>query len=83
MLSEKTKHTSQQILLLILENNCNYPYLRVKTFILTFVTNKINMKFTLTFCLLLTYVFSYSQTNNDSIAVVKLLEKAATTFRVW
>jgi hypothetical protein len=39
------------------------------------------MKLALTLCLLLTYTFSYSQTNNDSIAIVKLLEKAATTFR--
>ncbi|MEO7045195.1 MAG: hypothetical protein ABI091_07775 [Ferruginibacter sp.] len=39
------------------------------------------MKLTLTFCMLLTYTFVHSQTNNDSIAIVKLLEKAATTFR--
>src|SRR5258706_16267889 len=39
------------------------------------------MKYTLTLCLLLAYTFSHSQTNNESIAIVKLLEKAATTFR--
>ena len=39
------------------------------------------MKFILTLCLLLMYICGYSQTNNDSIAIVKLLEKAATTFR--
>lgn len=39
------------------------------------------MKLMLTFCLLLTYIFIHSQTNNDSVAIVKLLEKAATTFR--
>ena len=39
------------------------------------------MKFTLTFCLLLITAFSYSQTNTDSIAIVKLLEKASIAFR--
>ncbi len=39
------------------------------------------MKFTLTLCLFLTYTFAHSQTNNDSIAIVNLLDKAATTFR--
>ena len=39
------------------------------------------MKLTLTLCLLLSYTFGHSQTNDDSIAIVKLLEKAATTFR--
>lgn len=39
------------------------------------------MKYTLIFCLLLAYTFGHSQTNNDSVAIVKLLEKAATTFR--
>ena len=39
------------------------------------------MKLILTLCLLLTFTFAKSQTNNDSIAIVKLLEKAATTFR--
>ena len=42
---------------------------------------KRNMKLTLTACLLLISAFSYSQTNNDSVAIVKLLEKAAVTFR--
>ena len=39
------------------------------------------MKYLLSICLLSKYVCSYSQTNNDSIAIVRLLEKAATTFR--
>lgn len=39
------------------------------------------MKFTLIFCLLLAYISGYSQTNNDSVAIVKLMEKAAITFR--
>ena len=39
------------------------------------------MKLILTLCLLLISVFSYSQTNNDSVAIVKLLDKAAVTFR--
>ncbi len=39
------------------------------------------MKWTLTFCLLLTYAFSYSQSVADSIAIVKLLEKASVSFR--
>ena len=39
------------------------------------------MKLSFTLCLLLTYTFAHTQTNNDSIAIVKLLEKAATTFR--
>ena len=39
------------------------------------------MKFTLTICLLVIYIFAHSQTKNDSIAIVRLLEKAATTFR--
>ncbi|MEO6636762.1 MAG: hypothetical protein ABIN25_00710 [Ginsengibacter sp.] len=39
------------------------------------------MKFTLTLCLLLILVCAHSQTNNDSLAIVKLMEKAAVTFR--
>jgi hypothetical protein len=39
------------------------------------------MKLTLTLCLLLAYTFAHSQSNNDSVAIVKLLEKAAITFR--
>jgi hypothetical protein len=39
------------------------------------------MKFTLIFCLLLAYTHGHSQSKNDSVAIVKLLEKAATTFR--
>jgi hypothetical protein len=39
------------------------------------------MKRTLTLCLLLISAFAHSQINNDSIAIVKLLEKAAITFR--
>jgi hypothetical protein len=39
------------------------------------------MKITLTLCLFLTYTFAHAQTNKDSIAIVKLLEKAAITFR--
>src|SRR3954465_4779595 len=39
------------------------------------------MKLTLTLCLLLAFTYSHAQTNNDSIAIVKLLDKAATTFR--
>ncbi len=39
------------------------------------------MKCTITLCLLLAYSYGHSQTNNDSVAIVKLLEKAATTFR--
>ncbi len=39
------------------------------------------MKWTLTICLLLSYAFGNSQTNNDSIAIVKLLEKASVSFR--
>lgn len=39
------------------------------------------MKLSLTLCLLLTCTFAHSQTNNDSVAIVKLLEKAAITFR--
>ncbi len=39
------------------------------------------MKYILTLSLLLAYAVGHSQTNNDSIAIVKLLEKAATTFR--
>ena len=39
------------------------------------------MKLILTFCLLLTCAFTYSQTNDDSLSIIKLLEKAATTFR--
>jgi hypothetical protein len=39
------------------------------------------MKCSFTIYLLLIYICSYSQTNNDSVAIVKLLEKAATTFR--
>lgn len=40
-----------------------------------------NMKLTLAICLLLICTCIHSQTNNDSIAIVKLLEKAAITFR--
>ena len=40
------------------------------------------MKFILTIYLLVTFTFAHTQTNNDSIAIVKLLEKAATTFRL-
>lgn len=39
------------------------------------------MKWTLTFCLLLTYAYSHSQNVDDSVSIKKLLEKAATTFR--
>jgi hypothetical protein len=39
------------------------------------------MKLTLTLCLILAYTFGHTQTSNDSIAIVKLLEKGATTFR--
>ena len=39
------------------------------------------MKLTLTFFLLLSCAHGHSQTNNDSIAIVKLLQKGATTFR--
>lgn len=39
------------------------------------------MKLPFTLCLLLTYTFAHTQTNNDSIAIVKLLEKGSTTFR--
>lgn len=39
------------------------------------------MKFALILCLLLTYTFAHSQTNNDSVAIVKLLDKAAVTYR--
>jgi hypothetical protein len=39
------------------------------------------MKFTLALCLLLISTFAHSQTNNDSAAIVKLLEKAAVTYR--
>ncbi len=39
------------------------------------------MKFIFTLCLLLTFTFAHSQTNNDSISIVKLLEKGSTTFR--
>lgn len=39
------------------------------------------MKLTLILCLFLVCTFVHSQTNNDSIAIVKLLEKAAITFR--
>jgi hypothetical protein len=39
------------------------------------------MKLSLTLCLFLTYILGHTQTNNDSIAIVKLLDKAATTFR--
>jgi len=39
------------------------------------------MKYILTFCLILISAFAHSQTNNDSIAIVKLLEKGSTTFR--
>lgn len=39
------------------------------------------MKLVLTFCLFLISAFARAQTNNDSIAIVKLLDKAAVTFR--
>ncbi|MDQ6903185.1 MAG: endo-arabinase [Bacteroidota bacterium] len=39
------------------------------------------MKWTITFCLLLISAFGQSQSYNDSAAIVKLLEKAAVTFR--
>ena len=39
------------------------------------------MKFTLTICLFLFYSYRQSQNNDDSTAIVKLLEKAATTLR--
>jgi hypothetical protein len=39
------------------------------------------MKYILMLSLLLAYTLGRGQTNTDSIAVVKLLEKAATTFR--
>jgi hypothetical protein len=39
------------------------------------------MKFALTLCILFTCTCSYCQNDNDSVAIVKLLEKAATTFR--
>jgi hypothetical protein len=40
------------------------------------------MKFTLTFSLLLTYIFAYSQTANDSISIEKLIKRTAATFRL-
>ena len=39
------------------------------------------MKYILTVSLLLVYAFGFSQINNDSVAIVKLLEKGASTFR--
>jgi hypothetical protein len=39
------------------------------------------MKFTLTLCVFLACAYAYSQSSNDSVAIVRLLEKAATTFR--
>ncbi len=39
------------------------------------------MKSVLTFCLLLMFTYSHSQSADDSVSIVKLLEKAATTFR--
>ena len=39
------------------------------------------MKRTLTFCFLLIFQYGHTQTNDDSVAIVKLLEKAAATFR--
>ena len=39
------------------------------------------MKFSITLCLLFTFTFAHSQTNKDSVAIVKLLEKGSTTFR--
>lgn len=39
------------------------------------------MKYALAICLVLISTYSYTQTNNDSIAIVKLLDKAATSFR--
>ena len=39
------------------------------------------MKYTFALCLFFVYASGHSQSNNDSIAIVKLLEKASTTFR--
>jgi hypothetical protein len=39
------------------------------------------MKYTLTLCLLLALKYGHAQTNNDSVAIVKLLEKGTITFR--
>ena len=39
------------------------------------------MKFILTLCLPLAFTYSHGQPNNDSVAIIKLLEKAAATFR--
>jgi len=39
------------------------------------------MKFALTLCTLLACTYGYCQNGNDSVAIVRLLEKAATTFR--
>jgi hypothetical protein len=39
------------------------------------------MKFTLAICFLLVHTYGNSQSKNDSVAIVKLLEKAAATFR--
>lgn len=39
------------------------------------------MKLPLILCLLLGCTYAHSQSDNDSVAIVKLLEKAATTFR--
>jgi hypothetical protein len=39
------------------------------------------MKITLSLCLLLACAYANCQIRNDSLAIVKLLEKAATTFR--
>ncbi len=39
------------------------------------------MKYPLILCLLLAFTYGRSQSNNDSVAIVKLLEKGATTFR--
>ena len=40
-----------------------------------------HMKLTLILCLVITCTIAHTQINNDSVAIVKLLEKAAITFR--
>ena len=45
------------------------------------IKTKTNMKATLTLCLFLACAYGHGQVNDDSAAIVKLLEKAATTFR--
>jgi hypothetical protein len=39
------------------------------------------MKFVIALCFLITGTIAHTQINNDSVAIVKLLEKAAITFR--